>query len=182
MTTTLPVFPPFGASIARLQAHVGSRGAARIKEFGDAFLILHSGSHAKELGPMRTRDARQDENADDKITGETQILVFALRRQTGSEHPFVSVGRVDGNDVAIVDETVSKFHAYFKEGGPNGGVLVQDARSRNGTFVDDKPVAARGSGPPSPVARGQSVRFGSVSTVFLDAAGVFELLQAVPRG
>lgn len=138
--------------------------------FGNAWLVQHS-ANRRRIGPIITRDS--DVAADQ--TGETTLALFCVRRQPDVEMPFVSVGRVERNDVAIIDETVSKFHAFFKE--IDGVMTVQDARSRNGTFVDDQAVAARGTGPPTPVKRGQSVRFGSASTVFLDAAGVFDLIS-----
>ena len=98
-----------------------------------------------------------------------------VARRPTSEHPFVSIGRIDKNDVCFADESVSKFHAYVKESA--GTYVLQDARSRNGTTLDGAPVPGRGMGEPLPLRSGQSIRFGGVDAVFLDAKATLELIQ-----
>ena len=98
-----------------------------------------------------------------------------VARRPTSEHPFVSIGRIDKNDVCFADESVSKFHAYVKESA--GTYVLQDARSRNGTTLDGALVPGRGLGEPLPMRSGQSIRFGGVDAVFLDAKATLELIQ-----
>ena len=117
--------------------------------------------------PMQTSIAN-----DSEFTGDLVVLALPLRRQPSSQHPFISIGRLEGNDIALMDATVSKFHAYINVN--DGAFLLQDARSRNGTKVDGVPVAPRGSGPPSALADGQHIEVGSVT---LSCVTVDSLLQ-----
>src|SRR5687768_2914872 len=76
----------------------------------------------------------------------TELVVFPVVRSIKSVHAFVSVGRLEGNDIALGVDTVSKFHAYLKADASGAYTLLQDGRSENGTFVDEQPVAPRGHG------------------------------------
>ncbi len=169
-TTSPAPLPPEGLPVTLFAQRPGVRSAETLRRaHGDAFLVQHAQPRSAPTGPMRTRDM----HADDEHTGEVVFLIFAVRRQEASAHAFVSVGRIPGNDVILRDETVSKFHAFFREG---PGLVLQDGRSRNGTFVDDEPVPPRGAGPGVAVAAGRVLRFGSVSCVLLDAKGVSDLV------
>lgn len=105
------------------------------------------------------------------------LVVFPVRRLATSQFPFVSIGRLEGNDVALGDPTVSKFHAYLKLDDNGAFTLLQDGRSQNGTYVDGQPVAQRHDGPPTMLVSGMNVRFGSVSLTYLDAASVMRLAK-----
>lgn len=105
------------------------------------------------------------------------VVVFPVKRLATSQFPFVSIGRLDGNDIALGDPTVSKFHAYLKADESGAFVLLQDGRSQNGTFVDGLEVAQRHVGPPTLLTTGENVRFGSVSLAYLDAQAVMRLAQ-----
>lgn len=120
-------------------------------------------------------DAPRSQSA---IEERSELFVYPLRKRVESELAFVSIGRLAGNDVAIRDETISKFHAYVKPDAFGSFVLLQDGRSRNGTFVDGARVARRGEGEPMLLASGQHVRFGSVSMSYLAADAVLELVRA----
>ncbi len=145
--------------------------------YARAFFICHRSPSTVPKAPMRTRSAASAEGG----TGELVIVTYPLRRRPESDLAFVGIGRLDGNDIAIMDETVSKFHAYVKEG-PERTFVIQDAKSRNGTTVEGVPVAQRGAGPPTPLAFGQTVRFGSVTTTFIDSAAVVTMATRVTRG
>jgi hypothetical protein len=105
------------------------------------------------------------------------LRFFPVRRLPTSQFPFVSIGRLEGNDIALGDPTVSKFHAYLKADDDGAFVLLQDGRSQNGTFVDGSAVAQRHVAAPTLLVSGQNVRFGSVSLTYLDAASVMRLVQ-----
>lgn len=109
-----------------------------------------------------------------------EITLFPIRRDPKSPFPFVSIGRLDGNDIALGDDTVSKFHAYVKADKHGNFVLIVDGRSQNGTFVDGEAVAQRGSdGAPTILHPGQVVRIGSVQLTYLDAASVWRLARSI---
>src|ERR1044072_2061347 len=55
----------------------------------------------------------------------------------------IEIGRDPAVDFALRDEQVSRHHARISS--RDGGVVVEDLGSRNGTFVNDQPV----SGPTS---------------------------------
>ena len=61
-----------------------------------------------------------------------------------SEHELsgeLKIGRQEGNDLVLAEGGVSRQHArVFVEGGK---VMVEDAGSANGTFVDGERIAGR---------------------------------------
>jgi len=102
----------------------------------------------------------------------------------------ITVGRTRNNDIVLPDESVSKFHAFFREAdateppAPADGprrMLLQDAGSRNGTLFNGGPVPTAKQGDPLVVSMGGQVRFGLVELTFLDAAGLRELVAHVSR-
>jgi hypothetical protein len=136
--------------------------AAFAKKHATAFLVLHRGDFKRPKGPQQTGTFLAPTP---EVTADVTPIAFAIKRKPTSEFPFVSVGRVENNDLYLPDETISKFHAYFKE--ENGQVVLQDGRSRNGTFVNGEKIAARGEGAPVVVGDGSVVRFGTVSATLL---------------
>jgi pSer/pThr/pTyr-binding forkhead associated (FHA) protein len=70
---------------------------------------------------------------------------------------------------------VSKFHAFFKE--EDGKLLLQDADSRNGTRVDDQPVARKKASKGTVVGPGMKIGFGLLDFWLLDAAGLRDLAR-----
>jgi len=108
---------------------------------------------------------------------QRDFLVFAVYRK-GAAGPkkFISVGRAENNDVAIPDRSLSIFHAFFTQHS-DGRFLLQDAGSKNGTFVDGREVPAQARGRAVPVPDGALVRFGQVELTFLKAAGLCNLAR-----
>lgn len=147
--------------------------AALERRYAKHFLVQHVTRRPQALAPMQTisREPMLD------VTGELTILVFALRRGPENHHPFISVGRVEGNDVCLPNETVSKFHAFLHA--TPAGLVLRDARSRNGTTVDGVVVPARGAGDALLLRTGQTVRFGSVATAYIDAETLLMLGRRV---
>lgn len=141
---------------------------------GAAFLVVLGGAvpaRAAGLGPkagnpnpVRARTA----------TGE-RVLVFPIVRAANSTREEVTIGRGDGNDIMLRDETVADLHAVLIPAG--SGYCVQDEGSRNGTAVEGIPVAARGKGPPTELRLGQTVKLGGLDTSFVDAAGLMDLVH-----
>jgi hypothetical protein len=102
-------------------------------------------------------------------TPKSAYLVYPVKQTGRSPFPnFISVGRTANNDVVIVDASLSKFHAYIRTD-THGDFAIQDAGSRNGTFVDDAPVPAKEKGAPVGLRSGARVRFGRIELIFLAA-------------
>lgn len=74
----------------------------------------------------------------------------------------IAVGRTANNDIAIDDNSVSRFHAYLLRG--KRGWSVVDASSSVGTWVGGKRLLQRGL---TPITDGGTVRFGHVELAFL---------------
>lgn len=108
-----------------------------------------------------------DEDDGSAHTGSLSTLVFPLR----SAIHIVTVGRASGNDVVIPDPSVSRKHALLKRG-EDGGFLMRDAGSSNGTTVNGSSVLARGHGPPAELKPGDNVQLGRVACTFVDAAAL----------
>ncbi len=58
-----------------------------------------------------------------------------------SEKPLVTLGRHSSNDLQILDDAASRFHAEIERLGD--AVFVRDLDSRNGVFVNESPVLER---------------------------------------
>lgn len=143
---------------------------ALIAEAGRAFFLLIT-EMKKPSGPMKTAT----DPGLKATTLEVATFLMPIVRREGSNMAFVSIGRLDGNDVVFSDVTVSKFHAFVRE--VDGNFLLQDGGSHNGTFVNDVPVSAQKQGAAMPLRSGDSVRFGTVQCTFIDAVGVMQLLD-----
>lgn len=66
-------------------------------------------------------------------------VVYGLRKRTKRFEGVVLVGRADSNDVSIQHTSISKLHARLR-GFDGDGFFVEDAGSRNGTFVNQARV------------------------------------------
>lgn len=171
MWSSRPGTPPM-LRVSTLKADALSLGAEWLAEtHGRGFLVVHMGRGA--VGPLfRTRNVDPSARpAENENTGPMDIGVMPLVRKPQSTNPFVCIGRLDGNDVCLPDDTVSKLHALVRED-QRGVLTILDARSRNGTWVDGALVAARGDGEATLLKSGQVVRFGSVTTTYYDAVAL----------
>lgn len=141
--------------------------------YGTRFLVCaeRSDAVAERVSRVQTRhaDAPTPEGAGGRRSDGYLVLPIRKVRRT-SFTTFITVGRTPNNDVVIPDAQVSGFHAVFREG--EGSLLVQDGNSRNGTFVNGKPVPPQGQGEPVEVRPGAEVCFGPVRFVLLDEEGL----------
>ncbi len=76
----------------------------------------------------------------------------------------LSIGRAEGNDLILTEGGVSRRHARLSVRGDE--VLVEDAASANGTFVDGQKIDA-----PTPLAPGSELVIGSYSLRLANGAG-----------
>lgn len=110
---------------------------------------------------------------------DTRRFVFLIKRGPFSQFDFISLGRNPGNDISVPDESISRFHAFFRE--MPWGLALVDAKSANGTWANGARVPSQGTGEPAPVASGDAVRVGDIRGVVLDSAAFLALLAATPR-
>ncbi len=75
----------------------------------------------------------------------------------------IRMGRQSGNDVVVPDEQVSRRHAEIEE--RNGGLIVSDLGSSNGTFVNGTRIAT-----PQSLQPGDTVQVGTTVLKVLGAA------------
>jgi hypothetical protein len=86
----------------------------------------------------------------------------------------ITVGRTANNDIVLPDVRISKLHAFFCI--DKGKTTLSDAGSNNGTWVDRRPLVAKG--PPQPVTLGDAIRFSELEFLFLDAGSCWDRLRA----
>ena len=103
--------------------------------------------------PTQTRVRRMDERVT-RVTGRTAVaghnsgvlcLVQIHGPQLGKrfvlEHDALTIGSLEGNDVVVDLDTVSRRHARIVREG--GHAVLEDLGSTNGTFVNGEPVQGR---------------------------------------
>jgi hypothetical protein len=98
--------------------------------------------------------------------------VFAVRKTIRDDPTRIYVGRADANDVVIVDRSISARQAWFERQGE--AMVVVDAHSRNGTFVNLEQLA---KGAAHAVREEDVVTFGRVSFQFFSPAGLYYALR-----
>ncbi|GEM_PF-2003805 len=86
---------------------------------------------------------------------ELGSLAMRAAREFALDRPLLRIGRDPGNDLVLAHPQVSAFHAELRESG--GRHLVEDLRSRNGTFVNGSRVSRRKLSPQDAVHIGPFV-------------------------
>lgn len=107
----------------------------------------------------------------------TEPLVFELKKGTSRQNAFglgITVGRTENNDLAVDDNSVSRFHAYFQQDA-RGRWTLADAESKNGTFVDNVRLEPR---QPKEVKNKSRMRFGQVPMVFYSPVEFMDYMRA----
>ena len=113
-------------------------------------------------------------------TANLSLVVYALRRNGRSASHLITLGRAPDNDVVVPDVSISRFHAFVKQGA-DGRWLMQDAGSTNGTTVNGHSVPRQGHGPPVELSPGDDVRLGQVELTFLDSEALVSFAVRVER-
>jgi FHA domain len=108
-------------------------------------------------------------------------FAVALRKRAGSDTVSpdrISVGRARNKDLVLRHATISKFHAWF-ETSEDGSLYLNDAESKNQTFVNGEVVVPRRK---IAVAPGDSIRFGAVDCLLCTPSTFWAYLRApLPR-
>ncbi len=88
----------------------------------------------------------------------------------------VTVGRTANNDIAIEENSVSRFHAYFKPGAKGAPWTLVDAKSTAGTFVAGKKLSPK---TPVSISSEMHLRIGDVELQFLEPAAFWQYLRGL---
>lgn len=152
------------------------------KAHGLAFFVLVTNQPSRPEHRGKTEwnpvGAKPPPSSEEK-TGDTGVYVLPLVKKPANQSGILRVGRGESCDIVVVDVTISKLHAFVMEN--NGAFEIFDAGSRNGTFVGETEVAARGTGPATSLTPRAKVRFGSVSMTFLTAEQLHSAAKARAR-
>ncbi len=136
--------------------------AELLERLGTGFLVLVSGELARPV-PMQRTVTWDDGTAP---TLDTGFYVARLIPKAPGVST-ISIGRTTNNDVVLIDNTISKVHAFLHRDAKSADTAISDAQSHNGTFVEGMKVGNRGDGPPTPLRSSQSLRLGSVALTYL---------------
>jgi hypothetical protein len=147
------------------------------RAYGDAFLVMHTGQ-LEQPSPL---DDTRAESVPGGVTAEIlfSVATVAKRPEAKNLYPHITVGRAANNDVVVPDTTVSSFHAFFRH--EDDRFFLQDAGSRNGTFVGEQKIAARGEGDAVELGDQTVLRFGSVTMTFLRASSFLEVAERLQK-
>jgi pSer/pThr/pTyr-binding forkhead associated (FHA) protein len=170
-----------GVPIRQLRADAQALGRAEFEErHGRAFLLLSATDLAAP--PPAITEVRLDGDSQPRVesTASLSLIVFAVRRNGRSASHLITLGRGADNDVVVPDVSISRFHAFVKEVGPDRW-LMQDAGSTNGTTVNGQPVPRQGHGPPTELTSGDDVRLGQVELTFLDSEALASFALQLER-
>jgi hypothetical protein len=140
---------------------VGTTQLSRPHQPGRTVLV----SAADREGMLTPRPRRQ--------SGSTNLMVLPVRKVQEAFPSMITVGRTNNNDVVIEDIQVSKFHAFFRVAPER--LELADAGSRNGTFIGGIRLETKGAA--KPVRNGESVRFGRVELILVDAGACWDRLR-----
>jgi pSer/pThr/pTyr-binding forkhead associated (FHA) protein len=123
-----------------------------------AFLVL-----------ARAPDAADDEGVATTTAPREQLTLFPLLKKPGASFPDrITIGRTSNNDVAIVDHSVSRLHAYVKLDGDRW--VVADAGSKHGSWLAGAALTARKE---RPIASKARLRLGDVDLTFYLAGDLY---------
>jgi len=145
--------------------------AALQAQFDSPVLVWDSPSESTEAAWERTSSLPT--TSDPHVA---EALVFRVTKAEGAPNPFpmgITVGRVETNDIVIDQPSVSRFHAWLQQDPRTGSWEMRDADSKNGTFVNERRVAAKDR---KVLASGDRVRLGDVELRFLLPAELFAWL------
>ena len=95
-----------------------------------------------------------------RLASSNHFALPLLKRRSGEPRARITVGRSASNDVVLTEPSVSAQHAWF-ELDEYGSLLIQDARSTNGTIVNGRRL---GTGEVTWIQPMDQIKFGSLST------------------
>jgi hypothetical protein len=150
------------------------------EQYAPVFLVCKAGSALQvPEGPQATMrvNLKLIEAAKRGDKFHLECPVWPLRRREESVYSFISVGRTSNCDVQIPDESISKLHTILRI--DDQGLAVQDAGSRNKTYVDGAEAPKRGAGTPLHAGSGATVQFGGIETVVVTAVELCAIVSSL---
>jgi hypothetical protein len=157
-----------------------------LQQFGVGYLLHHGQlGGAQDVGSLDSTAYAAPRQLRTRSAGAA-FLIFPIRLSGRTAFTdFITVGRTANNDIVLADPSISVFHALIKtEVGEDGETrfLVQDAGSKNGTFVGEQPAPTQDMRTHVQLRdSGTSVRFGSVELTFIRLVELRKLLRGVKR-
>jgi hypothetical protein len=149
---------------------------------GRAFLLLSAADLSTPRPTITEVRLDGDSRAPARMesTANLSLVVYPLRRNNRSASHLITLGRAPDNDVVVPDVSISRFHAFVKQGA-SGRWLMQDAGSTNGTTVNGSSVPRQGHGPATELSPGDDVRLGQVELTFLDSEALLSFAVRLER-
>jgi hypothetical protein len=106
---------------------------------------------------------------------QRRLEIYPLIKKPSASFPdMITIGRTPNNDVVLKDSTVSRLHVFFRHRGATW--QIADGGSKNGTFLDGKPLAPRRE---LGVESGQLVKIGDIELTFYTAEELYKMLALV---
>lgn len=151
--------------------------------WGEAFLLVETALQATPFDVDGTLPGEEQTTTTPKQAASPRdvvdAIVFLVRRKSGAEHKRATVGRTPATDLVMNDRSVSKLHAFL-EPQTDGRLRVQDAGSKNGTWVNGERLRAPPAAATMFVEPGDVVMFGTVRGRYLDLRNLRAWLGAHP--
>lgn len=144
--------------------------------FGRAFFIV---DESVRRGRSLLNATASGPASPSPTTEDLRLIAIPIVRRDDSRNEFITVGRLDGNDVCLNDSSVSKYHAmiFLRD----NEVFVLDSGSHNGTYVNGDEVPRRGMGAPVKLSHGQVVTFASLMTSFMTGVGLIQFARTIAQ-
>ena len=134
----------------------------------------------KTGAPAQQNEAASENTVMASSTGwrmqEMSLLnrVFPVAKGTFALPGPITLGRTEGNDIPIPEESVSKRHCLFEVDAD--GVRVTDCASTNGTSIDGKSLPPNA---PAPLKGGETLDAGNFSFLFHTADSFVAYLKTL---
>lgn len=155
MVSEPPLGPPW--PIHLLRQRFAAEGDSWLDELGAFVLVGSPRLNARRQWSFATQRVGQTIPPSETAEAPLDVadsVVFPVRKVGRTFASTILVGRATSNDIAVDHNTVSKLHARLRF--EDDYLLVEDAGSRNGTWVEGDRVSSA-----CPLYAGDTVRFGS---------------------
>lgn len=106
-----------------------------------------------------------------------EMMVLAVRKVHPNFPEMITVGRTANNDIVVADVNISRFHAFFQVRPER--IEIGDAGSANGTFLNSKPLPARGA--TMAVKLGDEIQFAHLPFTFLDSKTCWQRVKETSK-
>jgi hypothetical protein len=140
-----------------------------------SIMAFKTNAGGRSLSPGSLRPGVNVRPIEALATGHYHVVEIGKRGDLDGAFPErISIGRAANKDIVLRHVSVSKFHGWF-EVDEAMGLYVVDAGSTNHTVVRNKQLIPRAR---EPVPPGTSIRFGSIDTIVVDAACIWNAFHA----